>query len=84
MNNEILKIIFCHLLKLAHFIITLIVPDKVNNTIGTNILTIVAKVGLVFAIDVVNPKSPIMAVIRASAIGSNKKYNAIIYFKFEK
>jgi hypothetical protein len=84
MNNETLKIIFCHFLKFAHFIITLIVPDNVKSVIGTNILTIFAKITLVLVIDSVNPKRPIIAVIKERAIGSNKKYNANIYFKFAK
>jgi hypothetical protein len=63
---------------------TLIVPDNVKSVIGTNILIIVAKVGLILAIELVNPKIPIIEVIKERAIGSNKRYNAAIYFKFEK
>jgi hypothetical protein len=71
-------------LKFAYFIITLTVPDNVKSVIGTNTLTIFAKIGLELVIDAVNPKRPITAVIRERAIGSSKKYNANIYFKFEK
>ena len=63
---------------------TLIVPDKVKSVIGTNTLTIFAKVGLILAIELVNPKIPITEVIKERAIGSNKRYNAAIYFKLEK
>jgi hypothetical protein len=64
--------------------ITLMVPDKTKSPIGTKILIKVAYKGLDLVIDEVKPKKPRKAATKERAIESNKKYNAIISFKFEK
>jgi hypothetical protein len=69
----ILKEMFCQILKLACFMITLHVPVKIKWVIGTEYYKVLAKNGDDYSEVFTDPKKAMRATLNDNATGSNRK-----------